>query len=238
MYSWRWPWRGSMLFIVGDTYPFMAYIDLLLPHAFDSSVDSLSQSNCIPLSHPPAPVKRKSGTEEGVIFLGQILRMYLASYSTPGHVAIDMGVFPSAGVREYVVCLFRPLFDRPWCRDGPITHTQTLHYVDHEVAKTIHTCSVGRYSAVEMPRNTTNSRQTASSSQAPKVSSGQARTASSDQAPTSGASRSPPRTLIAPLSPITPHLYSFALLQLCFYSSAPPALHLQLLSLWLIATTF
>ena len=31
-----------MLFIVGDTYPFMAYIDLLLPHAFDSSVDSIS----------------------------------------------------------------------------------------------------------------------------------------------------------------------------------------------------
>ena len=27
--------------------------------------------------------------------------MYLASYFTPGHVAIDMGVFPSAGVREY-----------------------------------------------------------------------------------------------------------------------------------------
>ena len=81
-----------MLFIVGDTYPFMAYIDLLLPHAFDSSVDSISLSNCIHLSHPPAPVfrygkgirhrkggptsKRGSGTEKGVPVL---LRMYLAS---------------------------------------------------------------------------------------------------------------------------------------------------------------
>ena len=27
--------------------------------------------------------------------------MYLASYFTPGHVAIDMGVFSSDGVREY-----------------------------------------------------------------------------------------------------------------------------------------
>ena len=137
-----------MLFIVGDTYPFMAYIDLLLSHAFVSPVDSLSQSNCIPLSHPPAPVYWGSGIERGVRYRrrGQnrkgvrvsfsrvLLRVYLASYFAPGHVAIDMGVFPSAGVREYA-CSGLYLVVDPGAGTAQSHIHRSLHYVDHEVAK-------------------------------------------------------------------------------------------------------
>ena len=81
----------------------------------------LIQSNRIHLSHPPTPVscvlcsdiegfqyRKGVPIPKGVPVLkrGSGIgnpgpNMYLASYFTPDHVAIDMRVFPSAEVREY-----------------------------------------------------------------------------------------------------------------------------------------
>ena len=96
----------------------------------------LIQSNCIPLSHPPTPVfgprgpglKRGSGTEKGIRYqkgapvpkiLGKLRNVYLASYFTPDHVAVDMGVFPSVEVQEYA---YDSLYSMVYLGIGPPNH--------------------------------------------------------------------------------------------------------------------
>ena len=62
--------------------------------------------------------------------------MYLASYSTPGHVAVDMGVFPSAEVREYA---YDGLYSMVYLGRGQphhVTCTPFTCFCDDEVAKT------------------------------------------------------------------------------------------------------
>ena len=74
--------------------------------------------------------------------------MLLPSYFTPGHVAIDMGVFPSAGVREYA-CSGLYLVVDPGAGTAQSHIHRSFHYVDHEVAKTNRLCPSARARARE-----------------------------------------------------------------------------------------
>ena len=76
---------------------------------------------------------RCSGTEQGLQYRNF---MYLASYFTPGHVAIDMGVFPSAEVREYA---YDGLYSIVYLGRGQPNHvtcTPFTCFCEDEVAKT------------------------------------------------------------------------------------------------------
>ena len=127
----------------------------------------LMQSNRIHLSHPPTPgfwdrkgclvlkgsniekglrdrmgcpVPKGSDIEKGLRYQKFWANMYLASYFTPDYVAVDMGVFPSAEVREYaydglysMVYLGMALWDSPIML---LAHRSITCFCDDDVAKT------------------------------------------------------------------------------------------------------
>ena len=127
----------------------VVYKDHVIPQAIVSLVDSSHSEQphtFVPPSHAcvlilknfgvryrRGPIsKRGSGTENS----GQTVNVYLARYFTPGHVAIDMGVFPSAEVREYAYDGLYSMVYHGRGQPSHVTCTPFTCFCEDEVAKT------------------------------------------------------------------------------------------------------